>query len=1330
MKTLVAISFIFSSLFCFSQEPKLVLPIGHTNGISNVVYSPDGKFIATSSQDQTIKLWDAKDGALLADMKEHSCGRNTIIFSDDSRLYLTYSAKKDLCWGDSFVIVWDAKTTHEIFRLAGHRLSILSAVFSPDGKTIATASADSTIGLWNATNGKLLHSVKAHRGEVNSVMFSKDGMRLVTASADGSVITWSVPQLKQEQVIASGFTDGVSFAAFSPDGQKIVLAGLNDHADDNFFTLHDSRTGKLLDTLGINFDMSMTNPSTAAFSKDGNYILLSTITSEVWELRTKKKVFPKEAMPDYGDPQRADYFKKYSNNMACPGKLSTSGRLLCLLGWRTDTAYVYNYVTGHLLQSFSVRNTTFGSVTFNPEGSKLVGAMSNESVVVWNIEAGLPETEIKGHTVKTDAVYSSPGGSTILTTGYEQVAKLWDANTGRLLLNFRNENSNFAFVEFSPDGSMLATLRSTISFNNLPDDRVAMVWDLKTGKRIATLTGHTNVVNHVAFSADGEQIVTASDDNTAIVWEARTGKKLFFLRGHEDGVEHAAFSGSGSSQTGRIATVSSDGTLKIWNAPNGELVFSIKAHDGKIESVYFNAPGDKVVTTSADRTFKVWDTRKGTLLFQNSPFVAGYYPYPVFFTPDAKGLLSQAVNGIRYFDAGTGQLVYHIKMDSTRPGELQLSKDGNYLLVKEFLNNRKIEFKNILRVYKVSTGQLVTTLQRTPAYMGLNAFALNTDASRVFVVENDNTCTVWSTATGEFLYNFFAVDSTDYLVVDAKKRYDGTVRARNLIYFTCETEIIQLDQVKDQLWVPNLVSRIVNKETINEPGITELNICNLMPLVEQDVKTPNQYRYFITPRRGGVGDVILSVNGIEVKRYQLNELVQEGNKYMLSVSPASIQSFLKTGENNRIQVRALVKGNTISSRGSELQVEEASTVTSPPQIFAVFIGVSDYKGTELDLQYAAKDAEDLGNAFAAAARKLLNTANGKEQVFIYRLHTGNNRSGFPDKNTIRQTFREIGKKAGPNDILFVFFAGHGVMQGDNKQFYLLTADASKTTALEAVSQVGISTSELTEWIKPGTINAQKRILIFDACNSGQAIRDFVKIGDNHQNYVAARSDEESQQIKAIEKLNERSGFFILSASASNQSAYELGLYAQGLLTYALLKTIKQSPDILEQGKYLDVSRWFNASRDVVNELVRQSGARQEPQLISTTNFTVGLVDDEVRNQIHLPQEKPVFSSSNLQNNDEAVAADDLELSKLVDKELQLYTGGTVDPVFIFQSQTGEAYLISGRYEVQGNQLIVKVNIRKNKEVKHRFEVSGAADNPKAVAEMIVRKAAAFVQTKD
>jgi hypothetical protein len=276
----------------------------------------------------------------------------------------------------------------------------------------------------------------------------------------------------------------------------------------------------------------------------------------------------------------------------------------------------------------------------------------------------------------------------------------------------------------------------------------------------------------------------------------------------------------------------------------------------------------------------------------------------------------------------------------------------------------------------------------------------------------------------------------------------------------------------------------------------------------------------------------------------------------------------------------------------------------------------------------------------------------------------------------------------------------------------LTADASKTSGSKELPEVGVSTTELIEWMKPQNIKAQKRILIFDACNSGQAIKEIVRIGNSGQNYLAARNDEKSQQIKAIDKLNEKSGLFILSASASNQNAYEMSRYSQGVLTYALLKAIKQEPDILEDGKYLNVGRWFSSAERTVTELVKGNGARQEPQVISTTNFNIGIVDDEVRKMIVLPTEKPLFSASNFQNSDESIADDDLELSKIINFHLNEIASRGSDSRIIYSNATSssDAYTISGRYEVKGNIIKVKVNIRQNKSLKQQFELSGTIDN--------------------
>jgi hypothetical protein len=296
-------------------------------------------------------------------------------------------------------------------------------------------------------------------------------------------------------------------------------------------------------------------------------------------------------------------------------------------------------------------------------------------------------------------------------------------------------------------------------------------------------------------------------------------------------------------------------------------------------------------------------------------------------------------------------------------------------------------------------------------------------------------------------------------------------------------------------------------------------------------------------------------------------------------------------------------------------------------------------------------------------------------------------------------------------------------EADKKQFYFLTADASTLSTTDAVKEVGISTLELVEWMKPQNIKAQKRILIFDACNSGQAINDIAG------KELGVRNDDKAQQIKAIDKLNEKSGLFILSASASDQSAYEMGRYSQGLLTYSLLKAIKQQPDILEDGKYLNVSSWFNAAEKTVSEISRENGARQEPQIVTNTNFNIGVVDAEVMAKIILPQEKPLFAASNFQNSDETIADDDQELSKLINLQLSdIASRGTESKiVYVTATNSPDAYSLTGRYTLKGNTMTVTVNIKQNKTIRSKFELSGTKDKLNELAAAIAERATGMIK---
>ena len=118
----------------------------------------------------------------------------------------------------------------------------------------------------------------------------------------------------------------------------------------------------------------------------------------------------------------------------------------------------------------------------------------------------------------------------------------------------------------------------------------------------AILTGHT-----AAFSPDGKRVVTASQDKTARVWDAASGQPVATLRGHTDMVNSAAFSPDGQ----RVVTASEDKTAQVWDAASGQLLASLQGHTSGVSSAAFSPDGKRIVTASRDKTARVWDAAAG-----------------------------------------------------------------------------------------------------------------------------------------------------------------------------------------------------------------------------------------------------------------------------------------------------------------------------------------------------------------------------------------------------------------------------------------------------------------------------------------------------------------------------------------------------------------------------------------------------------------------------------------------------------------------------------------------------------------------------------------------
>jgi serine/threonine protein kinase len=248
---------------------------GHSDTVLSVVYSPDVRYLASGSNDKTIKIWEVATGKQLHTLTGHSSGVLSVVYSPDGR-YLASGS-----WDDT-IKIWEVATGKQLRTLTGHSRAVWSVVYSPDGRYLASGSSDKTIKIWEVATGKELRTLTGHSYRVYSVAYSPDGRYLASGSGDNTIKIWEVATGKQLRTL-TGHSSGVNSVVYSPDGRYLASG-----SSDKTIKIWEVATGKQLRTLTGHSEAVYS----VVYSPDGRYLASGSQdkTIKIWEVATGKEL--------------------------------------------------------------------------------------------------------------------------------------------------------------------------------------------------------------------------------------------------------------------------------------------------------------------------------------------------------------------------------------------------------------------------------------------------------------------------------------------------------------------------------------------------------------------------------------------------------------------------------------------------------------------------------------------------------------------------------------------------------------------------------------------------------------------------------------------------------------------------------------------------------------------------------------------------------------------------------------------------------------------------------------------------------------------------------
>ena len=1152
----------------FAQMPQLTLQTGHSDEVVALAFSNDGKYLASAGKDNVIIIWDFNLGKQIRSLKCPAGNINFIKFFDSGdRIVSGGSSGKLLLWeiaSETILRSIPVDTTSEI----------ISFDISPDNRQIAACCASGKIVFWNPEDNhkvnfpyeddppRFIGEYLSDQSKIISVKYSLNGEELAICRNAG-IYFFNFRNPAASRVLTS------------KDKRKFVW--MNYDKDQNFI-YSDLRSFKKFGK--VKFEAKPRNSvirrydvqkQKTTFSRAGNYgkykftggsynsdnSLFAAVNEDnliyIWNSRTGKHYF------DITDHKNA-----VSVLMFHPQK----SNILVTCDAERDL-YVWDITDKKQIRM--IRSTThpITAISVNESGSLITLAANDNSIKIFELKDNVNLKSLTGNKSNICGLGYSPSGEQVLSVGLDNTIKYWDltnnniskklkGNSNPALMNsvlnfpflslFANTYTSFYFtrtfalnnqetleaMDITIDNNYLAVGGKGFKsgyFYKLLVPRMFPIYVInnETEKVEKKFNAHYVSVNSLSFNKTGKYLASSGMDynmGSKTKLNTKPGTFKFRLNQNYDEVS----------------------SLKIWDVENKKLLSSFEPKS-QIKSLTFNTTNDTIIFADKNKNVVIFDYRNN--LAKKLATGTG----PILFFPDGKSFLYQ-------------DLSFVMK---------QLNVEGNKYITEFKGHNDKI-----------------------------TSSALFKDGTRLLTAGWDGTVKLWDTENGSELVTLFAINEIDFLIKTPENYYFATKNAMREIGFTFGMKFYPFEQFDLQYNRPDIVLRQLGntseellaayhrayQKRISKLGFTEdmfgtdfhipevkiMNEGAIEPVVTTDfinlkIKAVDS-KYKLDRINIWINDVaIYGKNGIDQRNMDTGESEKE------------IKIQLANGV-NKIQVSAL------NQKGAESLKEtievDCKSGNKKPDLYLVSVGVSTYKDTRFNLDYASKDAKDMASLFNADT-SLYN------KVFIKTI---------TDEQVTRvgiESLRKFFEQAGRDDVVMLFIAGHGLLD-DKLDYYFASYDMDFNNP----AGKGIIYDDF-EALLDGLV-ALKKILLMDTCYSGEVDKDEVvlvqgartEFGDvtfrsagagvrSKEAFGMANTSELAREL--FTDLRKGTGSTVISSAGGAEYAMEGQQWKNGLFTFCVVNGIsKKEADLNRDGKIM-LSELQDYVRNNVSIL---SGGRQSP----------------------------------------------------------------------------------------------------------------------------------------